>query len=178
MGYAGGSTADHPTYTRIGDHIETLEVEFDPQRVSYQELLQAFAEGHDPTRRPWSRQYKSALMPLGESQLREARALVEDLARETGETIHTLIIPDAQFFPAEDYHQKYYLQSHPQLYQEVRKSYPSFQEMIDSGRVARINGYLGGFGQPVQLEEEASDLGLSPGALEALREVVRQLTLR
>jgi len=48
VGYAGGAT-ENPTYHHLGDHTETIQIEYDPARISYQELLDAFWAGHKPT---------------------------------------------------------------------------------------------------------------------------------
>ncbi len=149
--------------------METVEVVYDPDRITYSQLLDEFRRGDDPTRRPWSRQYASALLPLGEEQLSLAEEMVRDLGREAGTEIYTLIIPDAEFHPAEDYHQKYYLQNHDRIYSDVRAGYPRFEDLVASTRAGRINGYLGGCGSRDRLEKEIGDLGLSPEAQEDLR---------
>ncbi len=175
MGYAGGGSADHPTYTSIGDHIETVLVEFDPEIVSYRQLLEIFRSLHDPTRRPWARQYASALMPLGGGQLREATEFLSQLEQELGQ-LQTLVLPDARFYSAEDYHQKYYLQQHPVIFRSLSRSYQTFDQLVDSPLAARINGYLGGFGSIADLTGEIEQLGLSQEAAGALLEAVRLLS--
>ncbi len=177
MGYAGGSTSNHPTYTRLGDHIETLEVEFNPTAVPYSRLLDVFRSLHDPTSKPWLRQYSSALMPLGE-QLRTATDFVKRMERETGRIIHTLLLPDPEFYVAEDYHQKHYLQSRTVIYREVRAAYQTFDDMVASKRAAVINGYAGGFGSLCNLERDMELSGLSKKAREALLHAVARLSRR
>ena len=53
VGYSGG-TRENPTYTALGDHTETLQIDFDPSVVSYRDLLAIFWAGHDPSAKPWS----------------------------------------------------------------------------------------------------------------------------
>ena len=60
VGYAGGTT-NNPTYRALGDHAETIQVDYDPTQISYEELLEAFWTSHSPTSRPWSRQYASII---------------------------------------------------------------------------------------------------------------------
>ena len=60
VGYTGG-TDDSPTYERLGDHTESVEIEYDPSRLSYQELLDIFWASHTPTLEPYARQYMPAI---------------------------------------------------------------------------------------------------------------------
>ncbi len=60
VGYAGG-TKRNPTYYNLGDHTETIQIDYDPTYVSYRELLDIFWESHDPAARPWSRQYMAVV---------------------------------------------------------------------------------------------------------------------
>lgn len=60
VGYAGGKT-DAPTYRHMGDHTETVQIDYDPGRITYEELLKIFWESHDPESRPYSVQYKNAV---------------------------------------------------------------------------------------------------------------------
>ena len=79
VGYTGGTTAD-PTYRRLGDHTEAVEVEFDPRRLGYRDLVEVFWEEHDPGRKSFSRQYLTALFPRGDGQ----RRIAVESAREPG----------------------------------------------------------------------------------------------
>src|SRR4051812_14157562 len=56
VGYTGGELPD-PTYAKLGDHTETIQLDYDPARISYEELLQIFWTGHNPVKRVWGRQY-------------------------------------------------------------------------------------------------------------------------
>jgi peptide-methionine (S)-S-oxide reductase len=120
VGYAGGFTPN-PTYTEVctGDtaHTEVVRVVFDPKRVSYGELLQAFWENHDPTQgmrqgEDVGTQYRSAIYGIGERQLQEAKASKSAYQRALaasghGAAITTEVVPAPEFFYAEDYHQQY-----------------------------------------------------------------------
>ena len=60
MGYAGGKKSN-PTYHDLGDHTETLQIDFDPDVITYDELLEIFWASHNPGRKSWSRQYMAAV---------------------------------------------------------------------------------------------------------------------
>ncbi len=165
-GYTGG-TAPDPTYRRMGDHTEAVEVEYDPARVTYGELLELFWASHDPRAQAWSRQYRNAVFTHSEDQHRQALA-----ARGRFPGARTDVERAGPFYPAEDYHQKYLLQQVPELLAELRARYPAGADWHRGTAAARVNGYLGGHGDPAQLARELDLLGLSPTGQERLRAVV------
>ncbi len=171
VGYTGGTT-ENPTYHNIGDHTETVLVEYDPTRISYEELLDVFWEGHNPTRPAYSRQYASIIFYTDEEQKKLAQESKERREAECGCRIYTDILPLTRFYPAEDYHQKYYLRHSPEFMREFRAMYPDDEDFVNSTAAARVNGYLGGHGTLADLEAELDKLGLSPGAQERLLEMV------
>ncbi len=119
VGYAGGFTPN-PTYEetcsgRTG-HTEAVLVAYDPEQVSYEELLRAFWEGHDPTQgmrqgNDAGTQYRSALYWTTEAQREAAeasRAAYAERLRAAGHAdITTELAPAGPFFYAEPYHQQY-----------------------------------------------------------------------
>jgi len=118
-GYAGGYTPN-PTYeeTCSGQtgHTEAVLVVFDPNLVSFEELLRKFWEGHDPTQgmrqgNDVGTQYRSAIFTSGEEQLRAAvdsrDRYQSELTRNGYGMISTEIKPAGPFYYAEDYHQQY-----------------------------------------------------------------------
>jgi peptide-methionine (S)-S-oxide reductase len=171
VGYAGGSTAN-PTYRDLGDHSETIQIDYDPAQISYQELLDIFWSSHSPTARPWSRQYASIIFYHNEEQKRLAEASRDREAASRGSTIYTEIVPFVKFYLAETYHQKYQLQQVPALLREFRAIYPQDDEFVYSTAAARVNGYLGGYGTLATLQADIEDLGLSLAAQQKLVDLV------
>jgi len=171
VGYAGGAK-ENPTYHNLGDHTETLQVDYDPSKISYEKLLELFWEEHDPTGRSWSRQYKAVVFYHDEEQKRSALASRDRLAAKLGKTIHTEVLPFTHFYAAENYHQKYYLRGHRQILKQFQQHYPQALDLMNSTAAARINGYLGGYGTPASFEADIDRLGLSAAALGELRERV------
>lgn len=170
VGYAGGSTPS-PTYHAIGDHTESLEIDFDPAAISYEQLAELFWASHDPAGRAWSRQYQNILFYRDQAQRAVAEA---SLARRQGRggPVRTEVLPLTAFHLAEDYHQKYRLRQVRELIREFRRMYPDWRDLTASTAAARVNGFLGGYGDAAALERLAPDLGLGPQALVVLRDVV------
>jgi peptide-methionine (S)-S-oxide reductase len=169
VGYAGGNT-DDPTYHRIGDHSETIQIDYDPSVISYAELLDVFWSAHNPKAPSFSRQYRSAIFFHDGAQRRLAEETKKRQQRDG--RIYTDIEPLSEFYIAEDYHQKYYLRSVDMLVRELRTQYPQERQFVDSTTAARLNGYIGGFGNLEQLEGELETFGLSEQAEQYLRERV------
>jgi len=171
VGYAGGKKKN-PTYHSLGDHAETIQIEYDPSKISYRDLLRAFWTGHEPTYQSWSRQYASIIFVHNDEQRREAEESKAGIEQERGGKVYTEIVAYSGFTPAEDYHQKHSLRQFPAFYQELGRIYPSFDDFVASTAVARVNGYLGGGGSYEDLQKEADSLGLSPARKEELLRIV------
>ena len=119
VGYAGGQTRN-PSYEEVcsgfTNHTEAVLVVFDPKKISYDDLLKTFWEGHDPTQgmrqgNDAGTQYRSAIYTYGPEQLKAAQASKEafqkGLQKAGFGTITTEIREAPEFFYAEDYHQQY-----------------------------------------------------------------------
>ena len=172
VGYAGGQTPA-PTYRSMGDHTETVQVDYDPGRISYARLLDIFWKSHQPTGKSWSRQYINAVFYQDAQQHRLAMASRTALEQKIGRTVKTEVAPLRSFTMAEDYHQKYVLKNHGKLKNEMSHIYPLHRDFVDSTAVARLNGYAGGNGSRDQLSREIESLGLSAEGKKVLAEVGR-----
>lgn len=171
VGYSGGEHKD-PTYHDLGDHSETVQVEFDPEKIGYEDLLRIFWDEHDPLSRSWSRQYRTAVFFTSDAQRRVAEASRDELAQRLGAEVRTEILPATAFHPAEDYHQKYYLRSEPALLRNLEAAYPDPRDLRRSTAAARLNGYAGGNGSVEGLRRDLDQLGLSPEAKRILEDLV------
>jgi len=142
VGYAGGTLED-PTYRKIGDHTETLQIDFDPKLITYEELLEIFWDSHDPGIQAYSTQYQSMILTHSEEQYRLAIQSRDRRQAESGRSIRTVIKPLEQFYLAEDYHQKFYLRSRSDLESLLEAAYPEGVDWLDSTAAARLNGMAG-----------------------------------
>lgn len=117
VGYTGGHV-EHPSYqqvcTGLTGHAEAVEVTFDPQQVSYEQLLGVFWSTHNPTTRnrqgpDIGPQYRSAIFSHSPEQEQAALASIQRLEREGrfSAPIITEVVPASTFWPAEEYHQQY-----------------------------------------------------------------------
>jgi methionine-S-sulfoxide reductase len=172
VGYAGGGK-ENPTYHNLGDHTETLEIDYDPEKISYADLLEIFWAEHDPTERSWSRQYKAVVFTHDEEQFRQASESRKRLQEKLGRTIHTEIASHSRFYPAEDYHQKYYLRMNRLVLSQFQRHYLDAAGLMNSTAAARVNGYLGGHGNAQMLKRDSAGFGLSEAAQAELEEMVR-----
>ena len=118
VGYEGG-TLDKPTYKEVCDdetgHAEVVELDFDNEKVTYEQLLDAFFSLHDPTTMnrqgpDWGTQYRSVIFFHSPEQEQKARAKIEQLTSEgryKPRRIVTQVVPAQTFWRAEEYHQRY-----------------------------------------------------------------------
>ena len=117
VGYEGG-TLEHPTYKEVctdrTGHAEVVQVTFDPARISYEILLDAFFALHDPTQLnrqgpDWGSQYRSVIFVISDTQAAQARAKIAELnaSGTLRKPIATIVLPSTTFWKAEEYHQKY-----------------------------------------------------------------------
>ena len=145
-------------------------MEFDPAKVSYAELLDVFWQSHDPGYDPYLRQYRNAVFYVNDDQKQQAEASLTAVKDQYRGEVATVVEPAGEFYPAEDYHQKYLLRKAKGILQEFQAIYPDQESLVASTAVARVNGYLGCNGQPEQLEQELTRLGLSRQMQEILVE--------
>jgi peptide-methionine (S)-S-oxide reductase len=172
VGYTGGTKKD-PTYHDLGDHTESFQVDYDPTVTSYAKLLKVFWASHNPCEEDGSTQYMSAVFwhDAVQKKLAEETRDAEQVRR--GAKIKTALLPVGTFYLAEDYHQKYFLRLHTQLFKEFQAIYPTKKDLYHSTAVARVNGYLGGHGSSVSLLKEIAGYGLSPAARATLVQLVK-----
>ena len=147
-GYAGGKTKN-PTYEQVcmgtTGHAEVIKIEFDPAEISFQDLMTVFFATHDPTTlnrqgNDVGTQYRSAIFFADNQQKEAAVAFIKELAeaKTFKNRIVTTLEPLGEFYPAEDYHQKYYANNPYQPYcqymipPKLGKLHKQFKELVKS----------------------------------------------
>lgn len=117
VGYEGGHLSD-PTYrdvcTDLTGHAEVVEIDYNPEIIRYEQLLEAFFSLHDPTQLnrqgpDYGTQYRSAIFYRTPDQQAAAEAMIAQLTEEKrfSAPIVTQVVPAQTFWRAEDYHQRY-----------------------------------------------------------------------
>ena len=115
VGYTGGQT-ENPTYEEVCSHTtghaEAVELEFDPQQVTYEVLVKQFFRMHDPTQLnrqgpDVGDQYRSAIFYTSEDQKAIAEQIRDELQTKSSDLVVTQIVSAQTFYPAEEYHQRF-----------------------------------------------------------------------
>ena len=125
-GYAGGH-AENPTYREVCDgttgHAEVAQITFDPDEISFKDVLHVFFSVHDPTTlnrqgNDVGTQYRSAIFYHDDAQKQIAEEVIHELTKEGvfDDPIVTEVTPFEKFWPAEDYHQEYFANNPNQPY--------------------------------------------------------------
>ena len=116
-GYTGGHVKN-PTYEQVSaggtGHVEAIQVTYDPQKVSYEKLLEVFWTNIDPLDEygqfcDKGSQYRAGIFTYGEAQAKLAEASKERVKAQFGQPIATVIKPAKEFYATEDYHQQFYI---------------------------------------------------------------------
>lgn len=131
-GYSGGDE-ENPSYEDVKHqktgHRETILIEYDAEKVSYETLLEVFLAGVDPFDAGGQfidrgRSYTLAVYYTDEAERQAAEQAIERLAKESGQPVYIAVEPFLSFYPAEEYHQNFYLKN-PEAFEK---------ELVESGR--------------------------------------------
>lgn len=148
-GYAGGHVA-HPTYNQVCEgttgHAEVVRVEYDPDKVKYDDLLTVFFASHDPTEvnrqgNDVGEQYRTVVFYTTDAQKEAAEKFIADLETSApgGKPIATTVEPLHDFYEAEDYHHDYYANNKTAPYcrliiePKLEKVQKRFAELLKEG---------------------------------------------
>ena len=136
-GYAGG-TLQNPTYMALGDHTEVIEIRFNPDKISFAQLVELFFTWHHP-RPNMPTQYRSVILAGNQEQFEEASRLVDLQQRQTGAAAGVSVEMLDVFYEAEGYHQKYYLQSRRAAVERLDAFFGSRQQWFGEPVAALLN---------------------------------------
>lgn len=128
-GYAGGD-AEHPSYAQVSEgatgHAEVIRITYDPDVITYEDLLTVFFGSHDPTTlnrqgNDVGEQYRSVIFYGDENEKRAAETIADEIqaSLNDGSRIVTQILPFKNFYPAETYHKDYFKNNSSAPYCEI-----------------------------------------------------------
>jgi peptide-methionine (S)-S-oxide reductase len=140
-GYAGGQTPD-PTYEQIGTgktgHAEVVQIEYNPEKISYEKIIDLFWDAHDPTTlnrqgADVGTQYRSIILTADDAQKKIAEESKSRAQAKFRSPIVTEIVPLEKFHPAEDYHQDFYRENpmHPYNLAVTRPKLKKFEAAVE-----------------------------------------------
>jgi peptide-methionine (S)-S-oxide reductase len=153
-------------------------VDYDPQQISYAQLLDVYFRADGGLYPSYSRQYRSAVFYRSDAERQTAEAAVKAREQDTGSKLYLSIEPAGTFYRAEDYHHKYYLRNDGRLGPEVERLFPSERAFEDSTLAARLNALEAGYKlSDEQLKELPLDK-LSPAARQRVSALEQRATGR
>ncbi|GBF77998.1 peptide-methionine (S)-S-oxide reductase [Paenibacillus sp. 598K] len=176
VGYAGGTTAA-PVYRDMGDHTETVQVDYDPALIGYDQLLEAFWERHNPDNLLdyKGNQYRSLILYHTEQQRMAIEAQRQRIGEQGRSVAATAVLPCTSWHPAEERHQKYYLKRYPDAYRRALELYGSETALTDGSLAARLNGIAKGFASAERLRDELASWPISVEERERYETLVRSI---
>ncbi|WP_248926264.1 peptide-methionine (S)-S-oxide reductase MsrA [Paenibacillus hamazuiensis] len=176
VGYAGGTSAN-PTYRQLGDHSETVEIDFDPQTVTLGHLLNVFWSHHNPANINdyKGRQYRSLVLYRDKRQFDVIVQTMKKLEEQGAGKPDTEVSPFSEFYLAEDRHQKYYLKRYPDAIAKLGAIYPSHEDLVNSTLAARLNGLAKGYANMEQIVREIRSWPLEADERDGMIRLIRQI---
>ncbi|MBB6453173.1 peptide-methionine (S)-S-oxide reductase [Salirhabdus euzebyi] len=139
-----------------------MEIDFDSDIVTYEEILHEFWANHDAAkdRHYKGRQYLSILLFHDQEQKGTAEKVKEEWEQKLKGEILTELQAYSTFHLAEEYHQKYYLKRFKKAVEAVQSIFSNHDAFVHSTIAARLNGFVKGFGKMDQLKEDVKTWGL------------------
>lgn len=167
VGYAGG-TKSSPTYRNLGDHIETVDIQFNDE-TTFKDLLRFFFKSHNPTVK-YKRQYISAVLYHDEIQKATVESFLKEISKDYSKQIVTEIIPFVEFTDAEDYHQKYFLRKNDKILKELNLNN---KQIITSPLSCKLNAFCAGLGS-IEMLKSFNNFNLSDNSVKMIENIIRQ----
>nr|WP_226006746.1 peptide-methionine (S)-S-oxide reductase [Natrinema salinisoli] len=155
VGYAGGTKPD-PSYEVIGDHSEVVQLEYDPEQLSFDELLDRAFEEHDPYQQPGKRQYQNILFTETAEQHGRLRSYLDESEFDP-ERITTRLEELDRFHVAEDYHQKFSLRGKRWITDAFAEADYDNEAIRESPAAAKLNAHVAGHEVDVPFIEQSRD---------------------
>lgn len=168
VGYAGGTTKN-PSYRNIGDHIECIDLEFNPEIISLEKILDLFFKSHDATIK-YKRQYMSAILYRTNEEYLSIKHFIASNF-ESEQKIVTELIQTNEFTQAENYHQKYFLRKHSNILKELNLT--NENDIMNSSLATKLNALCAGLGVVEELIEKKELEKLSLESINLLKNLTK-----
>jgi len=173
VGYSGGKSTT-PSYKVVDLHTEVVEIDYDPEIISYEDLIGVFFASHNETLRPYDQRVKSLIFYRNENEheiakkkLSEIRALAPE-----DESVFTELKSFEVFYLAEPEHQNRSLKLEVSLYKELEQIFGADDKMLLSILVSKLNGYIYGYGDMEGALELLEQSGLSEASKTRVIDVI------
>ncbi|MZQ86581.1 peptide methionine sulfoxide reductase [Paenibacillus sp. 5J-6] len=176
VGFAGGTT-ENPTYRQMGDHSETVEMDFDPSIVSLETILHVFWSNHNPVNINdyKGRQYRSLVLYRNPIQMDIIHKVMADREVQGNGRPDTEVAPLIHFYLAEDRHQKYYLKRYPDALDKLKPLFPTDEELTNATLAARLNGLAKGYTNMDKIIHEIRTWLISSEEQEEIIRLIRRI---
>lgn len=156
----------------MGDHTETIQLDYNPLEISYEDLMRIYFSYSNTCRKPYSVQYASIIFYHDEEQKLIAEKVKMEIEDSIKEKTFVELRPFDKFYLAEKYHQKYYLQLVKEIKDEFLSRYIDFMDFVNSTAAMKVNCYVKGSGSISHLEGEIEQFGLTPKVEKTLLDIV------
>ncbi|WP_435551736.1 peptide-methionine (S)-S-oxide reductase MsrA [Natrinema sp. CGMCC1.2065] len=155
VGYAGGTKSD-PSYEVLGDHTEVVQVEYDPEELSFSELLERAFSEHDPYQQPSKRQYQNIVFTETATQHDQLQTFLNDSDLDSNR-ITTRFESLDRFHLAEAYHQKFNLRGKRWITDVFAEAEYDDAAIRESPAAAKLNAHVAGNDVSVPFIEQSFD---------------------
>lgn len=175
MGYAGGVIPE-PTRKNMLDHTETVQLEYDPKTIAYQQLVRHFFQSHNPNRKPYrDREYISLILYHNERQKELAEKGKLQREEIVGSFLQTEISSYKDFTMAEDRQQKWHIKRNKKALEQLKQLFPKEECLMHSTIAARMNGLAKGFGSREVVKKEIENRNIDEKSKEELMTIINAL---
>ena len=173
VGYSGGKSTN-PSYKVVDLHTEVVEIDYDPDLISYGQLIDIFFASHNETLRPYDQRVKSLIFYRNPEEYEIAKEKLQAIRDKTPEkeSVFTELKAFEVFYLAEPEHQNRSLKLETSLYGEVKQIFGSEDKIMLSILASKLNGFVYGYGTIEKAQELLEVSGLSQASKDRLIEVI------
>jgi len=171
VGYSGGDLTQ-PSYDNLGNHVEIFEVDYDPDLISYADLVELYFVFYDASMRPISQRVKPVIYYRTDEEYTMATKIKQVIEAQSEDGIFAVIEPFEIFYLAEAKHQLSYLKQETSLYGEISQIFENDDQLILSILASKLNGFIPGYGNPEELAAIIEDSGLSQQSMHRIDEIL------